>query len=90
MGCPGERSVDEPRPFSGPALVFGDWASWWVYIAGPIAGGVIAVGIAYILRGPGGGAAGTQAAQGTLGTKWRPERIGAPDPAPPGTSERSG
>lgn len=79
-----------PARSLGPALVFGDWASWWVYLAGPIAGGVMAVGIAYVLRGPGGGAAGTHAAQGTLGKKWRPERIGAPDPAPPGTSERSG
>jgi hypothetical protein len=45
-------------------------------------GGVIAVGIARVLRGPGGGRSGTHAAQGTLGTQWRPKPIGAPDPAP--------
>jgi len=67
----------------GPALVLGDWTSWWAYLIGPFAGAAIAVGFAYILRGPGGGTHGTQAAQGTLGTLWTPERIGAPMPAPP-------
>jgi len=66
----------------GPALVLGDWTAWWAYLIGPVAGAVIAVGIAYILRGPGGGTHGTEAAQGTLGTLWRPGRIGAPRPAP--------
>jgi len=72
-----------PARSLGPALVFSDWTSWWVYLAGPIAGGAIAVGIAYVLRGPGGGRSGTHAAQGTLGTEWRPQTIGASDPAPP-------
>jgi aquaporin Z len=66
----------------GPALVLGDWTAWWAYLVGPVAGAVIAVGIAYILRGPGGGTHGTEAAQGTLGTLWRPGRIGPPMPAP--------
>jgi len=66
----------------GPALVLGDWTAWWAYLIGPVAGAVIAVGIAYILRGPGGGTHGTEAAQGTLGTLWRPGHIGAPRPAP--------
>jgi aquaporin Z len=71
----------------GPALVLNNWTSWWAYLIGPVAGGVIAVGIAFVLRGPGGGLAGTQAAQGTLGTRWHPGRIGRPQPAsmqPPG------
>jgi aquaporin Z len=59
----------------GPALVLGDLTSWWVYFVGPIAGAVIAVAIASILRGPGGGYYGTIAAGGTLGSQWRPGPI---------------
>ena len=59
----------------GPALVLGDWTSWWAYLVGPIGGAVVAVGIAWILRGPGGGRTGTLAAQGTLGVQWRPGPI---------------
>jgi hypothetical protein len=47
-----------------------------------VAGAAIAVGIAFILRGRGGGTHGTQAAQGTLGTMWVPTRIGPGTPAP--------
>ncbi len=65
----------------GPALVLDDWTSWWAYLVGPLLGAVIAVGIAYLLRGAGGGQAGTAAAQGTLGTRWLPGRIGPSSPA---------
>ena len=61
-----------PARSLGPALVLGDWTSWWAYLAGPVAGALIAVGFAYVLRGPGGGRSGAGAAQGTLGTGWRP------------------
>jgi len=71
----------------GPALVLNDWTSWWAYLIGPIAGAVIAVGIAFVLRGPGGGQAGTEAAQGTLGIRWHPGRIGAPHLTPPEPSD---
>lgn len=59
----------------GPALVLGDFHSWWVYLVGPLAGALIAVGISWVLRGPGGGTHGRAAAQGTLGWRWRPGPI---------------
>jgi aquaporin Z len=61
-----------PARSLGPALVKGDWAAWWAYLVGPVAGGLIAVGIAYVLRGRGGGRSGVAAAEGTLGVDWRP------------------
>ena len=61
-----------PARSLGPALVLGDWTSWWAYLVGPVAGGVVAVGFAYVLRGRGGGRSGVQAAQGTLGSEWNP------------------
>jgi aquaporin Z len=72
-----------PARSLGPALVLGDWTDWWAYLAGPLLGAAAAVGIAWVLRGPGGGTHGTQAAQGTLGTSWRPGPIGPPEAAPP-------
>jgi aquaporin Z len=67
-----------PARSLGPALVLDDWTAWWAYLVGPVAGAVIAAGFAHVLRGPGGGASGTRAAQGTLGTDWQPGRIGRP------------
>src|SRR6185436_9233970 len=32
----------------GPALVLGDWRAWWAYLVGPVAGGIVAVGISYV------------------------------------------
>lgn len=74
-------SMSPARPL-GPALVLNNWTSWWAYLAGPAVGGAIAVAIADVLRGKGGGLSGTQAAVGTPGTRWRPGRIGNPEPVP--------
>jgi aquaporin Z len=65
-----------PARSLGPALVKNDWTSWWAYLVGPIAGGLVAVGFAVVLRGRGGGRSATDAATGTLGTRWSPGRDG--------------
>jgi len=84
-GPPSGASMNPARSL-GPDLVASHWQAWWAYLAGPLAGAVIAVGIARILRGPGGGRRGTEAAQGTLGTEWFPgpgPGRGQPGPAEP-------
>jgi aquaporin Z len=83
FGAPVTGASMNPARSLGPDLVLGDWTAWWAYLAGPLIGAGVAVGIAFILRGPGGGTYGKQAAQGTLGTLWIPGRIGSAQ-APPG------
>jgi aquaporin Z len=61
-------------PFSGasmnparslaPDLVRGDLSHTWLYIVGPLAGALLAVVFAFILRGPGGDTGALRAAQG--------------------------
>ena len=51
----------------GPAVVSGDFHDLWIYLVAPAAGALVAVGVAFVLRGPGGGLTGSRAAQGTLG-----------------------
>jgi aquaporin Z len=61
-------SMNPARTF-GPDLVAGKFSDYWVYVAGPVAGATLAVAIAFVLRGPGGGISGSGAAQGELFTE---------------------
>ncbi len=58
-------SMNTARSFA-PDLVLGRFDHLWIYLAGPLAGAVIAAAIAWILRGPGGDSGGVTAARGTL------------------------
>ena len=66
-------SMNPSRTF-GPDLVSADFSAYWVYVAGPLLGAVLAVGFAFILRGRGGGRAGSAAAQGGLFQARRPDK----------------
>ncbi|MBW4033790.1 MAG: hypothetical protein HIU88_14205 [Acidobacteria bacterium] len=54
-----------PARSLGPALISGDFTGFWIYLAGPLLGAILASGAGYLLRGPGGGEAASAAAQGT-------------------------
>jgi aquaporin Z len=58
-------SMNPARSF-GPDLALGHFAHLWIYLVGPLAGAVLAVAFAWILRGPGGDPGGITAARGTL------------------------
>jgi aquaporin Z len=61
-------SMNPARTF-GPDLVGREFTAYWVYVIGPILGAALAVAIAYVLRGSGGGKSGSAAAQGDLDTE---------------------
>jgi glycerol uptake facilitator-like aquaporin len=64
MGGPFDGASMNPARSFGPDLAIGKLSTWWVYLIGPVAGAVIAVGVAYVLRGPA-RAQEASAAQGT-------------------------
>jgi aquaporin Z len=67
-------SMNPARTF-GPDAISANFGSYWVYVAGPLLGAVVAVGVAFVLRGSGGGQAGSAAAQGALYTEvTKPEQ----------------
>ncbi len=56
-------SMNPVRTFA-PDLIRGDLTHTWLYVVGPLAGALVAVAFAFILRGPGGDPAAMVAAQG--------------------------
>jgi len=65
-GSPISGASMNPARTLGPAVVGGDLSGWWIYVAGPLVGAVVAVAVAWLLRGPGGGRSASAAAQGDL------------------------
>jgi aquaporin Z len=63
-----------PARSLGPDVVRWDFTSYWVYVVGPLAGALLAVAFAYLLRGPGGDPGGVRAGQGSLGLRTRGRR----------------
>jgi MIP family channel proteins len=52
MGGPFDGASMNPARSFGPDVALGDLSTWWVYLVGPVAGAIIAVGLAQLLRGP--------------------------------------
>ncbi|HUC58137.1 MAG TPA: aquaporin, partial [Streptosporangiaceae bacterium] len=52
MGGPFDGASMNPARSFGPDVAIGNLSTWWVYLIGPVAGAVAAVGAAQVLRGP--------------------------------------
>jgi aquaporin Z len=63
-------SMNPARSF-GPDLANADFTNYWIYVIGPIAGTLVAVAFAYVLRGRGGDVGGLAAARGALDPRVR-------------------
>jgi glycerol uptake facilitator-like aquaporin len=64
MGGPYDGAAMNPARAFGPDLALGNLSTWWIYLTGPLAGALIAVAVAYVLRGP----AKVQEASAAVGT----------------------
>jgi glycerol uptake facilitator-like aquaporin len=64
MGGPYDGAAFNPARAFGPDVALGDLSTWWVYLVGPIAGAIVAVWVARVLRGP----ARAQEASAAVGT----------------------
>jgi aquaporin Z len=80
-------SMNPARSF-GPALVSGDFSSYWVYILGPLAGALLAVGSAYLLRGAGGDPTSRRAGSGALDGRGPSETQRVSQESPRGAAGR--
>jgi aquaporin Z len=75
-------SMNPVRSFA-PDLITTHLGSYWVYLAGPFIGMLVAVAVAHVLRGAGRDPAAARAAQGALGTlviERAPPSPTSPDP----------
>jgi aquaporin Z len=63
-------SMNPARSFA-PDVLRWDFTSFWVYVVGPLAGALLAVAFAKLLRGPGGDPGGRRAGAGSLGDRNR-------------------
>ena len=72
-------SMNPARTF-GPDLVGGDFSHYFVYVAGPIAGAVAAVGIAFVLRGRGGAPRARRRRRGTSSPRPKSRRPRTAEP----------
>jgi glycerol uptake facilitator-like aquaporin len=52
MGGPYEGAAMNPARAFGPDVALYNLSTWWIYLLGPTIGAVLAVGVAYVLRGP--------------------------------------